>query len=146
MQKNARKSPKNTRKTLDFRRKTFDFTRKTHDFKRKKRIAFSAIRLNSLHKFHGLKFCEVLNRSHHLAGVGIFVVVPRNDFHKRSAVAHGHALRLRSVEQRAVGDADDIGRNEFFFGVAERSGLSSRHRRVYGGGVNFAFADRYELR
>ena len=62
--------------------------------------------------FERLKFCEVLNRSNHLAGVGVFVVVPGNDFNKRRAVAHGHALRLRSIEQRTVGDTYVIQQTE----------------------------------
>ena len=92
-----------------------------------------------------LQLGEIFDRPDHLAGVGVFVVIPGNDFHKRGAVAHGHALRLRSVEQRTVGDADDVGRNDFFFGVAEGSGSSRFHRRVDGSRINFAFANRDKL-
>ena len=64
---------------------------------------------------------------------------------ERRAVAHGHAFGLRCVEQRTVGDADDIGRNEFFFGVAEGSGRSCFHRVVDCVFIYVAFANRNEL-
>ena len=88
---------------------------------------------------------EVLDRADHLAGVRILVIVPGDDLDERGTVAHGHTLGLRCIEQRAVGDADDVGGDDLLFGVAEGSGSGSLH-----GGVDFirlhvALADGDEL-
>ena len=92
-----------------------------------------------------LQLGEVLDRADHLAGIRILVVVPGDDLDERVAVADRHALGLRCIEQRAVGDTDDVGGDDLLFRVAERSGSSVLHRLVDVLSLDFAFADRDEL-
>ena len=76
------------------------------------------------------KLCEVLDGTNHLAGVGVLVVVPRNDLNLVGVVVDLSHHGLGGVEQRTVGDTDDIGGNDLILVVAEGSGGSSLHSGV----------------
>ena len=77
-----------------------------------------------------VELCEVLDRTNHLAGVGVLVVVPRNNLYLVGIVVDLCNHGLGCIEERTVGDADDIGGNELFLGVTEGSGGSSLHSSV----------------
>lgn len=91
-----------------------------------------------IHRFvQALDFaCEVFQSTDELAGVGHFVVVPGNGFHQLFA-AHGHHAGLGCVKERAVFDADNVGRNDLIFVVAVRFAGGGFHR-----GVDFFFGCR----
>ena len=64
------------------------------------------------------EFCEVLDGSNHLAGVGVFVIVPCNNLYLVGFFVDLGNHRLGSIEQRAVGDAHHVGRYDLIFVVA----------------------------
>ena len=77
-----------------------------------------------------LDLSEVLNGADHLAGIGVLVVVPRNDLDLVGVVVDLSHHGLGGVEQRTVGDTDDIGGNDLILVVAEGSGSLSLHSGV----------------
>ncbi len=77
-----------------------------------------------------VKFCEVLNRSYHLAGVGVFVVVPGNNLYLGLAISHGENHSLSSVKQRTESHTYYVGRNDFVGVVTEGFVSSSFHSSV----------------
>lgn len=69
----------------------------------------------------------MLDGSHHLRGVGVFVVIPCDDLHLSCAVTQRHNHGLRGVKQRAIHHADGIAGNNFIFVVAIRLICCSFH-------------------
>ena len=68
----------------------------------------------------------------HLRGVGVLVVVPRNDLNLIGVVVDLSDHGLSSIEQRAVAHADDIRRNDLILVVAEGLRGSSLHSSIDG--------------
>ena len=68
-----------------------------------------------------LDLSEVLDGADHLRGVGVLVVVPRNDLNLVGVVVDLSHHGLGGVEQRTVGDTDDIGGNDLILVVAEEA-------------------------
>ena len=58
------------------------------------------------------KLCEVLDGANHLRGVGVLVVVPRNNLYLVGLVVDLSNHGLGSIEERAVGNSDNVGRND----------------------------------
>ena len=79
-----------------------------------------------------LQLSEVLDGADHLRGVGVLVVVPRNDLNLIGVVVDLSDHGLGSVEQRAVTHADNVRRNDWILVVAEALGGSSLHSSVDG--------------
>ena len=77
-----------------------------------------------------LQFGEVLDRPDHLAGVGVLVVVPRDDLDLVGVVVDLADHGLGRVEQRAVLHADDVGRDDLVGVVAEGLGRLGLHSLV----------------
>ena len=76
------------------------------------------------------KFCEVLNRSYHLRGVGVLVIVPRNYLYLIGIVVDLCNHGLSCIEERTVADADYVRGNDLVNVVAEGLGGSSLHSGV----------------
>ena len=66
------------------------------------------------------EFSKVLDRANHLARVAVLVVVPGDDLDERVAVARVADHRLRCIEDRAIGRADDVAGDDLVRVVAER--------------------------
>ena len=77
-----------------------------------------------------LQLSEVLNGTNHLAGVGVLVVVPRNDLNLIGVVVDLSDHGLGGIEQGAVLHADNVRRNDRILVVAEALGSSSLHSSV----------------
>ena len=77
-----------------------------------------------------LQLSEVLNGTNHLAGVGVLVVVPRNDLNVIGVVVDLSDHGLGGIEQGAVLHADNVRRNDRILVVAEALGSSSLHSSV----------------
>ncbi len=79
-------------------------------------------------------FAVLLSKAHHLAGEGVFVVVPRGDFHEGLITGrdeHGEG----GVEDGAFGPAEDVGGDDLFIVVAEDA-LELAVGGVFEGGVD----------
>ena len=63
-------------------------------------------------------FAVLLGQAHHLAGEGVFVVIPRGDFDEH-LVFRGDEHGESGVEDGAFGPAEDVGGDDFFIVVAE---------------------------
>ena len=79
-----------------------------------------------------LQLSEVLDGADHLGGVAVLVVVPGHDLHLIGVVVQLGNHGLGSIEQRAIGHADDIGGNHGLLVVAVAGGGSSLHGGVDG--------------
>ena len=77
-----------------------------------------------------LQLSEVLNGTNHLAGVGVLVVVPRNDLDLIGVVVDLSDHGLGGIEQGAVLHADNVRRNDLILVVAEALGSSSLHSSI----------------
>ena len=77
-----------------------------------------------------VELCEVLNCTNHLAGVGVLVVVPRNYLYLIGLIVDLSNHCLSCIEERTVGDTDNVGRNDLILVVTEGSGRSSLHSSV----------------
>jgi len=77
-----------------------------------------------------VEFSEVLDGSYHLAGIGVFVVIPGNNLYLIGIVVDLSNHGLGSIEERTVADTDDVGRNDSVFVVTEGLGRSSLHSSV----------------
>ena len=76
------------------------------------------------------ELCEVLDGANHLAGVGVLVVVPRNNLYLVGILVDLCNHGLGSIEERTVGDTDNVGGNDLILVVTEGSGRSSLHCSV----------------
>ena len=87
-----------------------------------------------------LKLGEVLDRTNHLAGVAVLVVVPANNLYLIGVLVDLGYHGLGSVEERTELHTDYIARNDLVLGVTEALGLSSLH-----GSVDTLFGDVFTL-
>ena len=71
------------------------------------------------------KLCEVLDGANHLRGVGVLVVVPKNNLYLVGLVVDLGNHGLGSIEERTVGNADNVGGNDSVLVVAEGSGRTT---------------------
>jgi hypothetical protein len=79
---------------------------------------------------HALQLREVLDGADHLGGVGVLVVVPRNNLDLEETVANFGNHGLGGIEEGAISHTDDVGGDDWFFVVAEGSGDLGLHGSV----------------
>ena len=77
-----------------------------------------------------VKLCEVLDRTNHLACVGVLVIVPRNNLYLIGIVVDLCNHCLSCIEERAVTHTDNVGGNDLVSVVTEGLGSSSLHCSV----------------
>ena len=76
------------------------------------------------------ELCEILNGSDHLAGVGVLVVIPRNNLNLIQIVGNLSNHSLSCIEKRTESHADNIGGDDGILVVAEGLGSGSLHGGV----------------
>ena len=74
-----------------------------------------------------LQLCEVLDRTYHLAGVAVLVVVPANYLYLIGILVDLSYHGLGGIEERTELHTDYIARYDLVLGVTEALGLSSLH-------------------
>ena len=83
-----------------------------------KKRHFRIIR-NAEARFLLLDLSEIFNGTNHLAGVAVLVIIPGNNLYLIGIIVNLGNHGLGSVEQRTVGNADNIRRYERLLGVTE---------------------------
>ena len=77
--------------------------------------------------FNLCKLCEIFDGSNHLAGIRVFVVVPRNNLNLIGIIVNFCYHSLCCVKQAAVTHTDNVRRNNLIFCVAKAFALSCFH-------------------
>ena len=77
-----------------------------------------------------VELCEVLDCTNHLAGVGVLVVVPRNNLYLICVVIDLSNHCLSCIEERTVTHTDNVRGNDLIGVVTEGLACSSLHSSV----------------